>query len=227
MHTAKPQMHECPECGRSFRHKGNLIRHMALHDPDSTVQEKAIALKIGRQKKIQIIDGQQVEVYTGGHDAVDEDGELLYNEADFEDEEEEDLVTGTPHEAAANAAMEAYKAQHQGDSKAGIVAGTSSSSNEMVSVEGQDGQHYVVLEVIQYPDGTEGTVATPATAADKGAVLASVAPAVPMEVGESSMAGLAPAPPPKVQAKVEAAESKEMVTKKDKARCFGFDDDVS
>ena len=33
---------------------------MALHDPDSTAQEKAIALKIGRQKKIQIIDGQQV-----------------------------------------------------------------------------------------------------------------------------------------------------------------------
>ena len=33
---------------------------MALHDPDSTIQEKAIALKIGRQKKIQIIDGQQV-----------------------------------------------------------------------------------------------------------------------------------------------------------------------
>ena len=30
---------------------------MALHDPDSTAKEKAIALKIGRQKKIQIIDG--------------------------------------------------------------------------------------------------------------------------------------------------------------------------
>ena len=33
---------------------------MALHDPDSSAAEKAIALKIGRQKKIQIIDGQQV-----------------------------------------------------------------------------------------------------------------------------------------------------------------------
>ena len=31
---------------------------MALHDPDSTAKEKAIALKIGRQKKIQIIDGK-------------------------------------------------------------------------------------------------------------------------------------------------------------------------
>ena len=34
---------------------------MALHDPDSSAAEKAIALKIGRQKKIQIIDGQQVK----------------------------------------------------------------------------------------------------------------------------------------------------------------------
>ena len=35
---------------------------MALHDPDSSAAEKAIALKIGRQKKIQIIDGQQVKL---------------------------------------------------------------------------------------------------------------------------------------------------------------------
>ena len=55
----KEKTHECPECSRSFRHKGNLIRHMALHDPDSSAKEKAIALKIGRQKKIQIIDGKK------------------------------------------------------------------------------------------------------------------------------------------------------------------------
>ena len=38
------------------------FRHMALHDPESTAQEKAMALKIGRQKKIQIIDGQRVSI---------------------------------------------------------------------------------------------------------------------------------------------------------------------
>ena len=53
----KEKTHECPHCSRSFRHKGNLIRHMDLHDPDSTAKEKAVALKAGRQKKIQIIDG--------------------------------------------------------------------------------------------------------------------------------------------------------------------------
>jgi hypothetical protein len=37
-----------------------------------SLQEKAMALKIGRQKKIQIIDGQQVEVLTGD----DEDDEV-------------------------------------------------------------------------------------------------------------------------------------------------------
>lgn len=38
---------------------------MAVHDPESSLQEKQLALKIGRQKKIQIIDGQRVEVMTG------------------------------------------------------------------------------------------------------------------------------------------------------------------
>ena len=44
-------------------------------------QEKALALKIGRQKKIQIIDGQHVEVLTGD------------DEEDEEDEEYEGLFT--------------------------------------------------------------------------------------------------------------------------------------
>ncbi|XP_014215902.1 transcriptional repressor CTCF [Copidosoma floridanum] len=92
--------HQCPECQKQFRHKGNLIRHMAVHDPDSSVQEKQQALKLGRQKKIQIIDGQRVEVMTGYAD----------------DSEEED------------------------------------EGEDMMAVEGADGQQYVVLEVIQLPD---------------------------------------------------------------------------
>ena len=38
-------------------------------------QEKALALKIGRQKKIQIIDGQHVEVFTGDDEEDEEDEE--------------------------------------------------------------------------------------------------------------------------------------------------------
>ncbi|XP_045463537.1 transcriptional repressor CTCF-like isoform X2 [Harmonia axyridis] len=61
----KEKTHECPECSRAFRHKGNLIRHMAAHDPDPSIQKKQLELKLGRQKKIQMIDGQQVEVMPG------------------------------------------------------------------------------------------------------------------------------------------------------------------
>lgn len=76
----REKTHECPECSRAFRHKGNLIRHMAIHDPDLSIQEKQLALKLGRQKKIQMIDGQQVEVMPQLESEEDED----------EDEDEED-----------------------------------------------------------------------------------------------------------------------------------------
>ncbi len=39
------------------------------------LQEKAMALKIGRQKKIQIIDGQQMEVLTGDSEEEPQDNE--------------------------------------------------------------------------------------------------------------------------------------------------------
>ena len=54
---------------------------MALHDPESTAQEKAMALKMGRQKKIQIIDGQQVEIL-----------EEIEDEEYIEDEEDISLL---------------------------------------------------------------------------------------------------------------------------------------
>lgn len=38
---------------------------MAAHDPDPTIQRKQLELKLGRQKKIQMIDGQPVEVMPG------------------------------------------------------------------------------------------------------------------------------------------------------------------
>lgn len=81
----REKTHECPECQRAFRHKGNLIRHMSVHDPESASHEKAIALKLGRQKKIQIIDGQQVEVIPGeeGEDEEEDiDGSMMEVESD-------------------------------------------------------------------------------------------------------------------------------------------------
>ncbi|XP_034173652.1 uncharacterized protein LOC117601219 isoform X3 [Osmia lignaria lignaria] len=82
--------HQCPECERPFRHKGNLIRHMAVHDPESSLQEKQQALKMGRQKKIQIIDGQRVEVMTG-----DLASKLKGYEEEEEDEDDMMAVEGS------------------------------------------------------------------------------------------------------------------------------------
>ena len=126
----KEKTYECPECQRTFRHKVNLIRHMALHNPESTEQEKAMALKIGRQKKIQIIDGQQVEFLTG------ED-----NEEEPEDYEDSDELL------------------EPSDTEEGTPVGTGV-EQKMMAVEGQDGQQYVVLEVIQLPENSAAGGAT-------------------------------------------------------------------
>ncbi|XP_022832847.1 uncharacterized protein LOC111360828 isoform X2 [Spodoptera litura] len=58
-YVAKPpkeKTHSCHECKRMFAHKGNLIRHLAVHDPDSGHHERALALKIGRQRKVKFIE---------------------------------------------------------------------------------------------------------------------------------------------------------------------------
>ena len=74
--TPREKTQECPECRKAFRHKGNLIRHMAIHDPDASAQDKAQALKAGRQKRLQLINGQEVEVYANelGEEEEEDEG---------------------------------------------------------------------------------------------------------------------------------------------------------
>merc|ERR1712109_179420 len=169
--TPKEKTHECPECSRTFRHKGNLIRHMALHDPESTEQEKALALKIGRQKKIQIIDGQHVEVFTGD-----------------DEEDEDDLVDPNVEQ-------------------------------KMMAVEGQDGQQYVVLEVIQLPENASAENNT--TASNSGGATVKIEPksGTPMKasaVRDNSTVG----PPAAKKARVDSQKKQA-----DLASAFGFDSD--
>uniref|UniRef100_A0A8D8S8D3 CCCTC-binding factor n=1 Tax=Cacopsylla melanoneura TaxID=428564 RepID=A0A8D8S8D3_9HEMI len=78
--SPREKTHKCPECKKAFRHKGNLLRHMTLHDPDSGLQEQQVALKLGRQKKVHIIDGHKVEVIPDdeedeGEESEEEEGE--------------------------------------------------------------------------------------------------------------------------------------------------------
>lgn len=96
---------------------------MALHDPDSSIREEAMALKMGRRKRIQIIDGQQVEIYQSNDDSEEEE----------EDEDEEEY-------------LEEVKPKVEGQGKRKEL---------YVNVKGDDGQQYVVLEVIQMQDGEE------------------------------------------------------------------------
>ena len=147
---------------------------MALHDPESSAQEKAIALKIGRQKKIQVIDGQRVEVLTGESD----------------EEEDPDLEPG-----------------------AGLP------------MQGEDGQHYVVLEVIQLPDDgsgqTQGVVQLPGGSGEEFreefshqniAILPSI-----LEHTEPTM----------METEVSQEMSQEQIRIKkeeERAKCFGFDE---
>ena len=58
----KEKTHSCHECQRMFAHKGNLIRHLAVHDPESGHHERALALKIGRQRKVRYVDGEPMRV---------------------------------------------------------------------------------------------------------------------------------------------------------------------
>ena len=141
------------------------------------LQEKALALKIGRQKKIQIIDGQQVEVLTG----------------DDEDEEDEEL---DPDDLA--------------NAESTVGAGV---EQKMMAVQGQDGQQYVVLEVIQLPENAQENTnvdVKPNIAAiqQSGANIQAQNQAVKMK------------PPPAKKAKMEN-EKKQA----DLASSFEFDDD--
>lgn len=122
----KEKTHICPTCNRQFRHKGNLIRHMAFHDPDSNLREHAMALKVGRQKRIQVIDGQQVEVYSGIDDDEEYEGESDY----------EEYIDG----------------ELDNDSCSGQIMSPKQEKGEGIVAIGDDGQRYMVVEVINMED---------------------------------------------------------------------------
>ena len=128
-----------------------------------------MALKIGRQKKIQVIDGQRVEVMTEGSD----------------DEEEMEGV-----------AM------------------------------GEDGQHYVVLEVIQLPDdgngNSQGVVQLPGSSSeDYSTQNIAILPSILEEGGMADMHQLGA----EMQPPVVNQEQLRIKKEQERATCFGFDSD--
>lgn len=85
---------------------------MCMHDPESEAIQTQNALKLGRQKKIQVVNGEELKIVPGEEhlvkdEIIESDSKMLKNEL----------------------------------------------GNQLI--EGTDGQHYVVLEVIQL-QGSDG-----------------------------------------------------------------------
>lgn len=97
---------------------------MAFHDPDSNQREHAMALKVGRQKRIQEIDGQQVEIYSGIDD------EEYEGESDYEE----------------------YIDGEMDDSNDDELVSPKVEKDEAIMAIGEDGQRYMVVEVINMED---------------------------------------------------------------------------
>ncbi|XP_015926724.1 transcriptional repressor CTCF [Parasteatoda tepidariorum] len=72
----KEKNHVCTVCTKAFRHKGNLIRHFAIHDPDASATDKELAMRLGEPKKPgQDIDGEEDEEEMNEYDSVADDKE--------------------------------------------------------------------------------------------------------------------------------------------------------
>ncbi|KAG4073908.1 hypothetical protein HA402_014113 [Bradysia odoriphaga] len=195
----KEKNHKCPNslCTRSFRHKGNLIRHMALHDPDSSIREEAIALKMGRRKRIQIIDGQQVEIYQSNDDSEEEE------EEDEDDEQEEYLDEVKP------------KMEIEGKRK------------EMYVNVGDNGQQYVVLEVLEMGDGDEDGRPKQEVVYEEEEEIEQINEEDPMDVDTDFIIGdeLTDDLDAMGTSKFREQPHKMLSDDKDMSNCFGFDDD--
>lgn len=99
---------------------------MAVHDPDSEMHKLSQELKEGRQKRIQIIDGQEV---------------VTHVKAEEETEDEEDESMDMEHEEQVRSLR---LLNHLLRTQTNFHV-----TSQVVAIEGEDGQQYVVLEVIQ------------------------------------------------------------------------------
>lgn len=129
--TPKPKTHVCPDCEKSFSHKGNLIRHMAIHDPDSGAKEEAFALKVGRQKKIHVFGNDAIEIIPNDGDDLENHEYITENDIIEKDEIEDDDGNGD---------MITIKEENDHD-------------QQIVTLQTDNSDQYVVLEVIQIEGG--------------------------------------------------------------------------
>ncbi|XP_055951233.1 transcriptional repressor CTCF-like [Argiope bruennichi] len=97
----KEKTHICAVCYRAFRHKGNLMRHFAVHDPDATISEKELAMQLGESRRL------------GDDEDGEDDEELKRNLTENEDQQvvvfeviQLPPSTGVGHENSSFASMD-------------------------------------------------------------------------------------------------------------------------
>ncbi|GIY28549.1 hypothetical protein CDAR_409531 [Caerostris darwini] len=74
----KEKTHVCAICFKAFRHKGNLMRHHAIHDPDATASEKEVAMtwRVARQLGMDE-EGEEDEDYSKQDDMDEDDKQVV------------------------------------------------------------------------------------------------------------------------------------------------------
>lgn len=170
--------HICPHCERSFAFKGNLMRHMETHDPNSRIGEEKLELKLGRMRRVQpdgtvvtsipndyIFNEDDVENMIDEEVLRDKDGNIVYDDENDEhiqyvyeelDEEEaaqefdyyepvdQKPVIKTEHVVEVHGQQQEYKT---------VSVKKEVDGAEYMAVAVDDGQDYMVIEVVQ--DGEE------------------------------------------------------------------------
>ena len=75
--TSSLQVHECSECGRGFAHRGNMLRHMILHDPNNPEYQTLLELENAKMEELDSSQIQYVQILEDeDHPTVKADGSL-------------------------------------------------------------------------------------------------------------------------------------------------------
>lgn len=136
------KVHSCPDCKRAFSRKGNLMRHMAMHDPDSKLTEEKTILKMSREYLNENSSTQE------GHFEV----------VEGEEEEEEEEVLGDENTVDYELGEEIEEMDTFSETKTTGIANFEEvmikKEEERVPLDECDDQ-YMVVEIIQSDDEDE------------------------------------------------------------------------
>ena len=140
--TPKEKTHECAVCAKAFRHKGNLMRHMQLHDPDNKHGGGSMMIKA---------EG-------GGYD-----GSQLIDDEYYEDEEDLPCEVDTDAEGGGGGGNVSIVTTADGGTAALLEATGSADGTIAITLDAQtqqlinqSGNGEQVMFVVQYPDEGDG-----------------------------------------------------------------------